>query len=182
MTNQKMKTSNLFKTLALVVACAALAMTTVPAEARLIKAHAGTTFTLTPSEFDSSGNPTKFSHTVDGVVSVSSLGNCTFHADVIGLPRPDGSLSLTGTGWITTADGATTLDIEVTGVVAIDPATPAFGDFHYDTKFTGGTGQMANARGKADIDGFGMFTSPSEGKATWVMSGNVFTRGKGQKD
>jgi hypothetical protein len=173
-----MKQRSLFKLTALALGCATLAMTTLPAQARDIRAHAGTTFDLLPVEFDANGNPTKFTHTIDGVVRVSSLGNCTFHGDVVGFPRPDGSFELTGTGRITTADGATSLDFEVKGVVAIDPANPAFGNFHYDARFTGGAGRMANARGKADIDGFGMFTSPSTGKATWVLQGEVFTRGR----
>jgi hypothetical protein len=172
-----MKQRSSFTLAALVLGCATLAMTTFPVEARDIRAHAGTTFELWPVEFDANGNPTKFTHTIDGVVRVSLLGNCTFHGDVLGFPRPDGSLELTGTGRITTANGATILDFEVKGVVATDPANPAFGNFHYDAWFTGGTGQMANAHGKANIDGFGMFTSPSTGKATWTMLGEVSTRG-----
>jgi hypothetical protein len=45
-----MKTFNLFKAITLALACAALAITTTtPAEAGVIKAHAGTTFVLTPA-------------------------------------------------------------------------------------------------------------------------------------
>jgi WD40 repeat protein len=51
---------------------------------------------------------------------------------------------------------STTLDAEVAGVVTVDPAHPLFGNLHYDIKFTGGTGQMANVRGRGDIDGFGL--------------------------
>jgi hypothetical protein len=167
-----MKTPRLFKTVALVWACAALAMT-VPAEARPITAHAGTTFTLTPIEFDTGGNPTKFAHTVDGVVRVSLFGNCTVHFDVIAVPASPTTFGLTGTCQITTADGTSTLALEVNGTVAIDTANPAFGDFRYDAKISGGTGRMAAARGKATIDGFAMFTSPGTGKATWVMIGLV---------
>jgi hypothetical protein len=84
-------------------------------------------------------------------------------------------LELAGTGRITSADGSTSVDFEVSGVVATDPANPSFGIFHYVARFTGGTGQMINARGKADIDGFGMFTSPSTGTATWVLRGELVT-------
>ena len=178
-----MKTSHLFKSLTMALSFAAVAMTTVPAEARLIKAHAGTTFINAPVEFDPSGNPTKFSHTVDGVVRVSGLGNCGVHVDVIGVPRPDGTFALSGTFRITSADGQSALDAEVQGATTPDDSgNPYFANFHYDVKFTGGTGQMENARGKADIDGFAMFISPTEGKATWLLSGQVFTRGKGRKD
>jgi len=173
-----MKTFNLFKAITLLLGCAALAMTiTTSAEAAVIKANAGTTFVLIPLEFDANGNPTKFTHTVDGVVRVSSLGNCTVHFDVIAVPRPDGTFGAAGTCQITTADGNTTLNAEVTAAVAPDPANPYFANFHYDVKFIGGTGQMANARGTADIDGFAMFTSASTGKATWLLEGNVETRG-----
>ena len=175
-----MKTLNLFKAVTLALACAALAMTTTtPAEAGVIKAHAGTTFVLTPVAFDANGNPTLFTHTVDGVVRVSLLGNCTVHFDVIvGAPKTaTDPFTLVGTCRITSADGATTLDAEVEGTGTPDPANPAFLNFHYDVKFTGGTGQMANARGTADIDGFGMFTSASTGKATWLLEGNVATHG-----
>ena len=45
-----MKTFNLFKAITLALACAGLAITTTtPAEAGVIKAHAGTTFVLTPA-------------------------------------------------------------------------------------------------------------------------------------
>src|ERR1051326_1650436 len=78
-----MNTLKQFKGISLLLACAALAMTTAPANAGVVKAHAGTTFDLTPVAFDANGNPTKFTHTVDGLLRVSVLGNCTFHADVI---------------------------------------------------------------------------------------------------
>ena len=175
-----MKTFNLFKAITLALACAALAMTTTtPAEAGVIKAHAGTTFVLTPVAFDANGIPTKYTHTVDGVVRVSLLGNCTVHFDVIvGAPKTaTDPFTLVGTCRITSADGATTLDAEVEGTGTFDPANSNFLNFHYDVKFTGGTGQMANARGTADIDGFAMFTSASTGKATWLLEGKVATHG-----
>jgi hypothetical protein len=74
------------------------------------------------------------------------------------------------------------LDAEVEGTGTPDPTNPAFLNFHYDVKFAGGTGQMANARGTADIDGFGMFTSASTGKATWLLQGNVATHGHNGHD
>ncbi len=61
-----MRTFSLFKTLALALHCAALAVAAIPAQAGDIKGHAGTTFVLTPVTVDSTGRPTKYTHTVDG--------------------------------------------------------------------------------------------------------------------
>jgi len=179
---------NLFKLMTLALGCAALAMTTVPAQAGVVKGHAGTTFTLTPVTFDTSGNPTKFTHTVDGVVRVFEIGNCTFHADVIVLPPKPNTTDpwlLAGTFRITSANGATILNADAVGTATPDPANPAlFLNFHYDVKFTGGTGAMTNARGTAVVDGFAMFTDVATGKgnATWLIQGNVATRNHRHND
>ena len=141
-----------------------------------ITANAGSTFTLLPS-----GTPGVLNHTVDGVVQLSVLGNCTFHADVKAyLPTAAGEpFVLTGTAIFTSADGSATLAIEVEGWAAPDPANPgSFVDFHYDVTFSGGTGAFSTARGSAEIDGFGMFTSESAGKATWTMRGHIATAGQ----
>jgi hypothetical protein len=184
-----MKKPNLFKIVALALGCAALAATTIPSKAdrlgdrgpraHLVNAHAGTTFTpLTPIDFDAQGNPTKFSHTVDGVVRVSLLGNCTVHFDVVAMPRPDGTFALAGTLQITAADGQTNLNADVEGATSPEPDNALMGNFHYDVKFTGGTGAMARASGKADIDGFLLFNEGfAGGKATWIMQGVVLPRG-----
>ena len=179
---------NLFKSFALALGCAALAMTTVPAQVGVVQGHAGTTFTLTTVAFDASGNPTKFTHTVDGVVRVSLLGNCTVHADVIVLPPKPNTTDpwlLAGTFRITSANGAIILNADAVGTATPDPANPAlFLNFHYDVKFTGGTGAMTNARGTADVDGFAMFTDVATGKgnATWLIQGNVATRNHRHND
>ena len=143
-----------------------------------ITANAGSTFTLLPS-----GTPGVLNHTVDGVVQLSVLGNCTFHADVKAyLPTAAGEpFVLTGTAIFTSADGSATLAIEVEGWAAPDPANPgSFVDFHYDVTITGGTGKFATARGSGEIDGFGMFTSESTGKATWTMTGHVAPAGQSE--
>jgi hypothetical protein len=175
-----MKKHSLFKSIMLAFACATLAITTLPANAGVVKGHAGTTFTLTPVEFDVNGNPTKFTHTVDGVVRVFEIGNCTFHADVI-VYAPKSATDpflLVGTFRITNADGTTVLIADASGTGTADPANPSlFLNFHYDVIITGGTGLMTNARGTADVDGFAMFTSASTGKATWLLEGNVATHG-----
>ena len=164
-----------FKSIMLALGCATLVLITIPAEAAAVKGHAGTTFDLKAVEFDSSGHATKFTHTVDGVVRVSGLGNCTFHADVIVTQAsPNDPYILAGTFLITTADGTTSLNADATGIGSPDPDNSTlFLNFHYDVKFTGGTGSMRNARGSADVDGFAMFTSESTGKATWLLQGNV---------
>jgi hypothetical protein len=172
---------SLFKNITLALGCAMLAMTDVAAEAGGVKGHAGTTFDLTPVEFGANGIPTKYTHTVNGVVRVFELGNCTFHADVIVTQaNPTAPFILVGTFLITTADGKTSLTADAAGVGTPDPSNPGlFLNFHYDLKFTGGTGVMENAHGTADVDGFAMFTLPftGQGKATWLLEGNVSTRG-----
>jgi len=170
---------NLFKSIALALGCAALAMTNLPAQAGVVKGHAGTTFDLNPIEFGPGGVPTKYTHTVDGVVRVFELGNCTFHADVIiTQATPNDPFVLTGKFLITTADGTTTLNADAVGVGTADPSNPnLFLNFHYDITFTGGTGSMTNAHGTAGVDGFAMFTSQLAGKATWLIEGNLSTHG-----
>ncbi len=170
------------KLIPLALCCAALTTTPLSARAGVVKGHAGTTFELLPIAVDGTGRPTLYTHTVDGVVRIFELGNCTFHADVIvSQPNANDPFTLKGTFQITTARGDTVLYAEVQGIGTPDPANPSvFLNFHYDVKFTGGTGSMANARGTADIDGFGIFTSRSTGKATWLIQGNLATQGRSQ--
>src|SRR5437773_11699929 len=77
-----------------------------------ITANAGSTFTLLPS-----GTPGVLNHTVDGVVQLSLLGNCTFHADVVAqVPTGPGEpFVLMGTATFISADGSANLDIDVEG-------------------------------------------------------------------
>jgi hypothetical protein len=176
-----MKKLNRFKVITLALMFATMAFATIPAEAGVVKGHAGTTFTIAPVEFGPTGVPTKYTHTVDGVVRVFELGNCTFHADVIiTQANPTAPFILTGAFLITTADGTTSLTADASGAGAPDPSNLGlFLNFHYDVKFTGGTGSMTHARGTADVDGFAMFTSQTTGKATWLLEGNVATQGHG---
>ena len=137
----------------------------------IITANAGTTFELAPSN-----EPGVLIHTVDGVAQVSLLGNCTVHFDtLVQVPLPGEPFKVSGTMQLTSADGSSAIQTEVKGWVISDPASPAFGDFHYDVVITGGEGKFAGARGKAEIDGAGLFTSDHSGKATWLLKGVVLT-------
>ena len=181
-----MKSLNLFKKLGMAIVCAVLMFASNSATAADIRANAGTTFTLT-----STTDPSVFTHEINGVAQVSLLGKCTFHGDVVGrFPATAGQpIALTGNFTFTTADGATTLSAAVEGAATPDPANPSFLNFHYDVTFTGGSGAFTNARGRADIDGFGQYTAeglvqPADGsttgKATWTMKGEVRTKHRGK--
>ena len=170
---------SLFKGLGLALGCAALALTTNSISAADIRANGGTTWTLEPT-----ADPSLFTHTVDGIVQVSLLGNCTVHADVIvHFPaNPSQPPSLNGSFTFTTADGATTLKAKAEGTGTPDPANPSFFlNFQYHVTFTGGSGQFATARGEAEIKGVALFTSPSAGKATWKMKGQVLEINQGKQ-
>lgn len=182
-----MKSLNLlFKKLGLAIVCAALVFAGISATAADIRANAGTTFTLT-----STTDPSVFTHKVDGVAQVSLLGKCAFHGDVVvRFPATTGQpITLTGNFTFTAADGVTTLIASVEGAAAPDLANPSFLNFHYDVTFTGGSGPFTNARGRADIDGFGQYTTeglvqPADGsttgKATWTMKGEVRAKHRGK--
>lgn len=64
----------------LALGCAALGFCEASANAGEFSANAGTTFLLVPLL---STSPLQFTHTVDGLVEVSSLGDCTVHFDLI---------------------------------------------------------------------------------------------------
>jgi len=161
-------------------------------------ANAGTTFVLVPIP---STSPQQYTHTVDGVVNVLPLGNCTVHFDLIVTSTGSSSIPYTvsGTQTITTADGSSTVTSSVNGYLSSVPANATFLDILYELKFTGGTGQLANARGQTVLQGFAAIaTAPGEddfpgsvgilpqnadliappsgdltGKACWVMQGTL---------
>lgn len=150
-----MKRHNLSKVLGLTLTCAVLGLGGTAAGAREFRAHGGTTFVMIPIL---SSNPLQYSHTVDGVVWISLLGDCTFHALVTAtVPTPPSAIwPLTdGVFTITTADGTSTLTATAEGYGKLNPANPAILDIYYKVTFTGGTGRLANAHGTAEIvDGF----------------------------
>lgn len=166
------------KSLRLAFASAVLILASSSIHAADIRANAGTTFDLVPTT-----DPAVFSHTVDGVAEVSLLGNSIVHFDVVVRFPANPSLppALKGSLTITSADGATTLKASVEGTGTPDLANIFFLNFHYDVTFTGGTGQFADARGEAKIDGAALFTSQSTGKATWKMKGHVLGINQGKK-
>src|SRR5262245_62408101 len=169
---------SLFKQFSPALVFAALILTGNSTHAADIRVNAGTTWILGPT-----ADPAVLTHTVDGIVQVSLLGNCTFHADVlVGLPAGPGQpYTLSGTFTFTSADGTTTLNADAVGTATPDPANAGFLNFRYHVSFTGGTGSFAKARGEADSDGAALFTSASAGKATWTLKGHVLGINQGKK-
>ena len=158
--------------LGLLTSLAPLLVVAAPHANGVITANAGTTF-----ELGSTGDPLVLSHTVDGLAQVSLIGNCTVHFDtLVQVPPPGEAWKVSGSMRFASADGSSVLRMDVTGWVMFDPANPAFANFHYDGVITSGEGEFAGARGKAEIDGAGLLTSATTGKATWLLKGNVFTR------
>jgi hypothetical protein len=190
---------NLSKVLGLALGCAIFVLGATyarsdpnPWEPNSFHAHAGTTFVLLPAS--TPGGPR--SHNIDGVVRVSSLGDCAFHAtaDLVETTTPGSYLITDGRFLFTTADGST-LTATAEGTLVVNPKNPYMGDFQYDVKFTGGTGSLAGARGSGKLhDGMVMFTTidlvqpddttvppepaappagSSTGKACWLLDGDL---------
>jgi len=152
-----MKKLSLSKILGLALGCAALALGAIYASAdskhsgsNEFSAHGGTTFVLTPIP---GTTPQQYSHTVDGVYWNSLLGDCTFHAEAtISVPTPPSDIwPITGGAFtITPLNGMGTLTASAEGAATANPAGTAL-DFHYNVKFTGGTGKLSGARGTGEI-------------------------------
>jgi hypothetical protein len=161
---------NLTKILGLALGCTGLLLSAHSLSAGDIRANGGTTWVLGPTD-----DPSVFTHTVDGVVQVSLMGNCNIHADVVVRFPTDPSKvpTLNGSFTFTAADGVTTLKASAEGTGTPDPANPSFLNFQYHIAFTGGSGQFTNARGEAIIKGVALFITPSSGKATWELKGSV---------
>ncbi|HEV2391109.1 MAG TPA: hypothetical protein VG146_01965 [Verrucomicrobiae bacterium] len=153
---------SLSRIISLTLGCAALVPGGTSANAREFHGHGGTTFVMTPVP---SSSPQQYAHTVDGVVWISLLGDCTFHAVVMAtVPTPPSVVwPLTdGIFTITTPDGTSTLTATAEGYATSNPENPAILDLYYKVTFTGGTGKLAHAHGTAElIDGFAsLATSP----------------------
>ena len=146
------------------------------ANAGEIRGSSGNNFALAPT-----ATPGVFTLTHPGVAQVSLMGNCTFDGtETVIAPTAPGQPSLTtGTFRFASADGTTTLDVEADGIGTPDPGNPNFINIHYTMKFTGGTGKMANVRGKGELDGVAMFTSATGGTTTFTFAGQISTHGEG---
>ena len=185
--------------LGLALGCAILVLGTIyasadskPSESKHFHANAGTTFVLLPAS--TPGGPR--SHNIDGVVRVSSLGDCAFHAtaNLVETTTPGSFLITDGLFTFTSADGSSTLTASAAGTLIVNPANPYMADIQYDVTFTGGTGSQAGARGFGKLQGMVMFTTidlvqpddttvppepsappagSSTGKACWLLDGDL---------
>ena len=144
------------KVLGLALGCATLVLGAIyasadpkPSESKHFHANAGTTFVLLPAS--TPGGPR--SHNIDGVVRVSSLGDCTFHAtaNLVATANPDFFLITDGLFLFTSADGSSTLTASAAGTLVVNPANPYMADIEYDVTFTGGTGSQAGAHGSGKL-------------------------------
>ena len=190
---------NLSKVLGLALGCAALLLGAIymsadpkPSESKLFHANAGTTFVLLPAS--TRGGPR--SHNIDGVVRVSVLGDCQFHAtaNLVETTTPGSFLITDGIFLFTSADGKSTLKATAEGTLVVNPVNPYMGDIEYDVTFTGGTGSQAGAHGFGKLQGMVMFTTidlvqpddttvppeppappagSSTGKACWLLDGDL---------
>jgi hypothetical protein len=190
---------NLSKVLGLALGCAALLLGAIymsadpkPSESKLFHANAGTTFVLLPAS--TRGGPR--SHNIDGVVRVSVLGDCQFHAtaNLVETTTPGSYLITDGIFLFTSADGKSTLKATAEGTLVVNPVNPYMGDIEYDVTFTGGTGSQAGAHGFGKLQGMVMFTTidlvqpddttvppeppappagSSTGKACWLLDGDL---------
>ena len=175
-----MKNLCLVNRVALVLTCAAFAITQRPVNAKdflpvrvtPIVANAGSTAVLTPTI-----EPTLFKASVTGVIQSPSLGTCINSAELeVRFPTsPNQPVVINGTATWTTIDGVNSLKVSITGTATPDPANPGFFNAKYQVTITGGTGVYASARGLAEIDEVVMFTSQTTATATWNMKGLVVT-------
>lgn len=170
-----MKAYSITRYLTLLFTSSALLATCPRADAGEIRGSSGNNFSFAPT-----GTPGVFLLTHPGVAKVSLLGNCTFDGSELLIPPagPDQPFILSGTWHFVSADGSSTLDVEVEGTGFADPANPNFVNLHYTMKFTGGTGKTANAHGKGETEGVAMLTSPSGGTTTFTFDGQVSTHGQ----
>lgn len=201
-----MKKLSLPAFLTVAFSCAALILGSPSASASQFSAFAGTTFILVPVPKTS---PQLFTHTVDGVVQVSALGDCTVHFDLLvtSTADPKRPYDVEGTQTITTADGSSSVTSSVKGYLSANPANATFLGIHYKMVFVSGTGLLADARGATQLRGFaalamnpGYVDLPGTpnvyppdadlmlpgsgnltGKACWTMKGELKWRGGEQE-
>jgi hypothetical protein len=193
-----MKKLSLSKILGLALGCGVLVLGAASASTKdahqhggtSFHANGGTTFILGPAS--TPGGPR--SHTIDGVVLFSTLGDCTFHATaaLVETATPGFYLITGGDFLFTTADGASTVTASAEGTGTVNAANPYMLDIEYKVTFTGGTGSLALAHGSAHLHGFAYFTDcdlvqpggdsicegivpagANTGKACWLLDGEL---------
>ena len=147
---------------------------TLPATAAAIRVTTGNTFALVPT-----ADPTVFGHPVDGVAQVSLMGNAHFHGEgTVYFPTSAGQpiRIVSTTPWtLTSSDGANSLEFDVEGTAAFDPANSLFGNVTYNVTFVGGTGKFVGAKGAATMEVTAQFYTQLTGLANWTMKGVVIT-------
>jgi hypothetical protein len=111
------------------------------------------------------------------------MGDCTEHAELeVHFPTSPGQPThLSGSGTITSADGANSLNLSVTGTATPNPANPALFNASYDVTFTGGSGAFASAKGVGKLNEVVKFNSTfTGGVGTWTLKGYVLTPPSGR--
>jgi hypothetical protein len=164
-----MKTSKFL----LVLTLAALWVTTAGSiNAAEMRGNCANNFTLLPT-----ADPNTFTMSHPGVAQLSLIGNCTYNGTGTATFTTDPAkpIVLTGKWRFASSDGSTSLDVEAEGIGTPDPANPNFVNLVYTMKFVGGTGVMANVRGKGELHGLAMLTSASGGTTTFTFSAQVST-------
>jgi len=175
-----MNTRSCLNRAALVAAGAALILTTAFVSAHdqqqgnvsPLRANAGLTVVATPAS-----DPSVLKAKATGPVQTSLLGNCIENADIEAhFPtNPADPVAINGAVTLTSLDGATSLNLTVSGAATPDLANPYFYNAKYRVTITGGTGTYASARGSAELSELIMFTSPLTATVTWTMKGFVIT-------
>ena len=138
-----------------------------------IRGNCANNFTLVPT-----ADPNTFTMSHPGVAQLSLIGNCTYNGtgSATFTTDPAKPIVLTGKWRFASSDGLTSLDVEAEGIGTPDPANANFVNLVYTMKFVGGTGAMANVRGKGELHGLAMLTSANGGTTTFTFSAQVSTR------
>ena len=138
-----------------------------------IRGNCANNFTLVPT-----ADPNTFTMSHPGVAQLSLIGNCTYNGtgSATFTSDPSRPIVLTGKWRFTSSDGLTSLDVEAEGIGTPDPANSNFVNLVYTMRFVGGTGAMANVRGKGELHGLAMLTAANGGTTTFTFSAQVSTR------
>jgi hypothetical protein len=107
---------------------------------------------------------------IAGTCQLTHLGKAAYEATQTITPNPDGTVSITVTGFYTAANGDT-LRSTLAGIGRFTPS----GQVTYSTTetYTGGTGRFAGARGTASDTGVAAFTGPTTGTSDYTTVGSI---------